>query len=124
MAALDAASFEVKFNDPSTGLFKDNVVQARRASQDRTLVEDLADSFYNIVDNPTLTSSPFRGAYDASGNTYPASGGSGVAGAIMAGDEWRFSVAGTLDGGLWPVKTIAKALIDTPGQTDANWRLY
>jgi hypothetical protein len=124
MAALDAATFIVKYNDASTGLFKANVTQNRSTLQDRTLVEDLADSFYNKVDNPLLLNSIFRGAYDASGNTYPASGGSGTAGAIRAGDEWYFSVGGTLDGGLWPIKTIAKALVDTPGQTDANWRLY
>jgi hypothetical protein len=124
MAALDAATFIVKYNDSSTGLFKANVTQNRSTLQDRTLVVDLTDSFYNKVDNPLVLNSPFRGAYDASGNTYPAAGaGSGTAGAIRAGDEWYFSVAGTLDGGLWPIGTIAKALVNTPGQTTTNWRL-
>jgi hypothetical protein len=58
-----------------------------------------------------------RGNYDASGNTYPALGGSGTAGAILKGDIWYISVSGTslLQGGT------LRALIDTPGQTSGNW---
>jgi hypothetical protein len=83
----------------------------------------IGEMLENIIDT-TVGSSKFRGAYDASGNTFPAAGaGSGVAGAIIAGDEWYLSVAGTLDGGLWPIGTIAKALVNTPGQTTTNWRL-
>lgn len=37
-----------------------------------------------------------RGNYDASGNAYPTTGGSGVAGAILKGDLWVISVPGTL----------------------------
>ncbi len=48
-----------------------------------------------------------RGSYDASVNTFPAAGGSGTAGAIMKGDIWYISVAGSLGG--------------TPGQTATNW---
>jgi hypothetical protein len=124
MSALDAATFIVKYNDGTSGLFKANITQNRSTLQDRTLVQDVADSFYNSVDYPLLANSIFRGAYDASTNLFPAAGlGSGVGGAIRAGDEWYFSVAGTLDGGLWPIGTIAKALVDAPGQTTTNWRL-
>lgn len=64
----------------------------------------------------------WRGAHDASGNTYPAAGtGSGVAGAIQAGDEYYLSVGGTLNGDVWNVDTILKAKVDTPGQTNSNW---
>ena len=67
----------------------------------------------------------FRGAYNASGNTFPAAGsGSATGGAIQAGDTYYFSVAATsLDGGAWPIGTIAIALTNTPGQTTTNWRL-
>lgn len=58
----------------------------------------------------------FRGAWDASGNLLPSS-------SVLAGHEWYFSVAGTFGGELYPVGTIAKALVDTPGQTLSNWRL-
>jgi hypothetical protein len=115
MAQRTITQFKALYGSSGT-LFPDNTTGEISEGDVRAFGEDIADSF--------SFQQYFRGAYDASGNTYPASGGSGVSGAIKAGDEWYFSVAGTLDGGLWPVKTIAKALIDTPGQTDANWRLY
>jgi hypothetical protein len=62
-----------------------------------------------------------RGNYDASVNTYPASGGSGAAGAIAKGDIWRVSVAGTLGTQAVQVGDSIRALQDAPGQTDANW---
>ncbi len=70
--------------------------------------------------------SKFRGAFDASvTDVYPSTGGSGVSGAVMAGDEWFVSVSGdnTDYGGTMPVKTILKALINTPGQTAGNWKI-
>jgi hypothetical protein len=62
-----------------------------------------------------------RGNYDASGNTFPASGGSGAAGAIKKGDLWYISVAGTLGSVAVNVGDTVRALADTPGQTAGNW---
>lgn len=62
-----------------------------------------------------------RGSYDASGNVYPSSGGSGTAGAILKGDIWRISVAGTLGGTAVVAGDTVRALQDTPAQMDANW---
>lgn len=64
-----------------------------------------------------------RGNYDASGNTFPASGGSGGAGAILKGDLWTISVAGTLGGQVVTAGDIVRALVDTPGQTAGNWAI-
>lgn len=64
-----------------------------------------------------------RGNYDASGNTFPASGGSGSAGAILKGDIWRISVAGTLGGVSVSVGDWIRSLVDTPGQTASNWAI-
>lgn len=64
-----------------------------------------------------------RGNYDASGNTYPAAGGSGDAGAIKKGDIWTLSVAGTLNGAVRAIGSTVRALSDTPGQTNANWAI-
>lgn len=64
-----------------------------------------------------------RGNYNASGNTFPASGGSGAAGAILKGDLWTISVAGTLGGHPVTAGDVVRALVDTPGQTDANWAI-
>lgn len=62
-----------------------------------------------------------RGNYDASVNTFPASGGSGTAGAVLKGDLWTISVAGTLGGTAVTAGDAVRALVDTPGQTAGNW---
>jgi len=56
----------------------------------------------------------YRGSYDASTNLFPATGGSGLIGAILSGDFWICSVAGTL--GSTPVTTgdLIIAIVDTP----------
>ncbi len=65
----------------------------------------------------------YRGAYNASVNTFPASGGSGTAGAIMKGDMWVVSNAGTLGGTAVQVGDSLIANVDTPGQTAGNWNI-
>ncbi len=65
----------------------------------------------------------YRGAYDASGNTYPTTGGSGTAGAVMKGDMWIISVAGTLGGDAVQIGDSIIANTDTPGQTAGNWNI-
>lgn len=62
-----------------------------------------------------------RGNYDASVNTFPASGGSGTAGAILKGDLWTISVSGTLGGVNVTAGDVLRAKSDTPGQTAGNW---
>lgn len=62
-----------------------------------------------------------QGNYDASGGTFPTTGGSGPAGAIAKGDVFRVSVAGTLGGVAYSVGGSFRALIDAPGQTAGNW---
>jgi hypothetical protein len=64
-----------------------------------------------------------RGNYDASVNTFPAAGGSGTAGAILKGDIWYISVAGTLGGSAVNIGDSVRALVDTPAQTAANWSI-
>lgn len=64
-----------------------------------------------------------RGNYDASGNVFPSSGGSGTAGAILKGDLWYISVGGTLGGTSVVVGSSVRALVDTPGQTSSNWSI-
>jgi hypothetical protein len=64
-----------------------------------------------------------RGNFDASGNVFPSSGGSGSAGAIMKGDLWTISVAGTLGGHPVTAGDVVRALVDAPGQTDSNWAI-
>lgn len=63
-----------------------------------------------------------RGGYDASVNSWPTTGGSGTAGAIMKGDLWFVTVAGTL-GVAVAIGASFRALVDTPGQTAGNWNI-
>jgi hypothetical protein len=64
-----------------------------------------------------------RGNYDASSNLFPATGGSGVAGAVLKGDLWYISVTGTLGGVSVPVGASVRALVDAPAQTSTNWSI-
>lgn len=64
-----------------------------------------------------------RGNFDASGNAFPTTGGSGTAGAILKGDLWTVSVAGTLGGHAVTAGDVVRALTDTPGSTDGNWAI-
>lgn len=64
-----------------------------------------------------------RGNYDASGNVFPSSGGSGSSGAILKGDIWTISVAGTLGGTSVIAGQTVRAKIDTPGSTSGNWAI-
>lgn len=64
-----------------------------------------------------------RGNYDASTNLFPATGGSGGAGAVLKGDLWYISVTGTLGGVSVPVGASVRALVDTPAQTSGNWSI-
>lgn len=74
---------------------------------------DLAAATAGLWDN--------RSNYDASGNAYPSTGGSGTSGAILKSDQWRISVAGTLGGTAVSVGDVLVALVDTPGSTSSNW---
>jgi hypothetical protein len=62
-----------------------------------------------------------RGNWDASGNVFPTTGGSGSSGAIKKGNLWFISVAGTLGGTAVRVGDQIRALVDAPGQTASNW---
>jgi len=64
-----------------------------------------------------------RGNYDASGDVFPSSGGSGVGGAVNKGDIWYISVAGTLGGTAVTAGYSIRALVDNPAQTSSNWAI-
>lgn len=65
----------------------------------------------------------YRGSYDASANLFPATGGSGILGAILSWDFWICSVAGTLGGTPVTLGDLIIAIVDTPWQTAGNWDL-
>jgi len=73
------------------------------------------------VDNAVTGLLDDRGSFNASSNTWPSTGGSGTAGAILKGDLWYISVAGTLGGTAVKIGDSIRALVDTPGSTATNW---
>jgi hypothetical protein len=75
------------------------------------------------VANGTVGLLDYRGSYDASTNLFPATGGSGLAGAILKGDFYICSVGGTLGGTAVTPGDLIIAIVDTPGQTSGNWDL-
>lgn len=67
-----------------------------------------------------------RGSFTPSGTSpgaYPSTGGSGTAGAIMKGDLWFMSASGYLGTTAVSAGATVRALVNTPGQTDANWNI-
>lgn len=63
------------------------------------------------------------GGYDASVNTFPITGGSGISGTVLKGDLWFASVAGTLGGTYIQIGSSFRALVDDPGQIANNWNI-
>jgi hypothetical protein len=98
-----------------------NTSTALASASDTQLPSALAVKSY--VDNAVTGLYDDRGNYDASVNTFPASGGSGAAGAVVKGDIWRVTVAGTLGAAAVQVGDTVRALSDAPGQTAANWAI-
>lgn len=80
----------------------------------------VSDLFSDIIDSKP--NNPLRGNYDASVNTFPASGGTGTSGAVLRGNMFTVTVAGTINGEFVPIGTVLMALTDSPGQTESNWR--
>lgn len=69
-----------------------------------------------------------RGAYTPSGGNYPTTGGSGTSGAVKKGNYWVASGitgSGSTTIGTQTInnKDSLIALVDLPGQTDANWEI-
>lgn len=81
-------------------------------------IEDLPTQ--NGISTNTLTDT--GNTWDASSGSYPTTGGTGTAGAIVKADAFTVSVAGTQDGVDYLVGDQLYALVNTPGQTAANWK--
>jgi hypothetical protein len=64
-----------------------------------------------------------RGNYNASGNVFTTTGGSGIGGAIMNGDWFTISVKGFVYPDSLRVGYIIVAKNDNPGQTNNNWNI-
>lgn len=91
------------------------------ATQGRTVLDVYSKSEVNAL---VVGLWDDRGNYDPTATSdYPTTGGSGTAGAILKGDIWTVSVAGTISGNTVSVGDTVRALVDSPGLTDANWAI-
>jgi hypothetical protein len=75
----------------------------------------------NYADLLVASALSLRGGYDASGNAWPTTGGTGTSGAIKTGNIWYVSAPGVLGGKSVVIGDSFFAVTDTPGQTNANW---
>lgn len=100
-----------------------NPVVGTQASSDNSTLAASTAYVTNAIATAVTGLLNYRGSYDASTNLFPATGGSGIAGAILKGDFWICSVAGTLGGTAVTPGDLIIALVNTPAQTAANWDL-
>jgi hypothetical protein len=110
----------VNINTPKAEVVHDLLIELTAPSIKKNGVElatitDVNNAIIGLLDD--------RGNYDASINLFPSSGGSGTSGAILKGDLWTISVAGTLGGVVVTVGDVVRCLSNTPGQTSANWTI-
>lgn len=98
----------------------ETVAGANTESRVADMIEDLIDSKPSILGAGVLT---ICGYYDASSNIFPSTGGTGTGSAILKGNAFRTSGAGTLGGVSVPIDSLLIAWVDNPGQTLANWKI-
>lgn len=108
----------LQFQDEGVNLGDKKVTTVNIVGDD--VVATRSGDVVTVTHSATSSAEHYRGLYDASGGTYPATGGS-TGGDPQAGDHWAVSVA---DAGFkFPVGSILMALTSSPGQTDSNWRI-
>ena len=100
---------------------EDKPVSTEQATADALVLSTANTYTDNQISSAVAGLLDDRGNYDASGNVFPSTGGSGTAGAILKGDLWTISVAGTLGGNAVTVGDVVRALVDSPAQTSSNW---
>lgn len=64
------------------------------------------------------------GVFDASVNLFPTTGGTGAGGSILRGNQFQVSVEGVINSIAIPEGATLQALVNNPGQTTSNWRIF
>lgn len=104
------------------------------ANKSLNIVTDAASDvkYPSVKATKTYADSLVTGLLDDRGNftpsltspgAWPTTGGSGTAGAIMKGDIWFCSASGFMGTTAVVAGASFRAVIDTPGQTAANWNV-
>ena len=111
------------FDDMVDSKINNDKIDTNTALGTSDLVVPSQKAVKSYVDGVTTGLLNDRGNYDASTNLYPAVGGSGTGGTVKKGDIWYISVPGTLGATSVLVGYSVRALVDNPGQIDANWAI-
>lgn len=120
VTSLNEQSTNVQF--PGAKLMFDELGKKENAGVAATLDASVLSTAKSYADYLVVGLWDDRGGFDASINTYPVSGGSGLSGSILKGDIWTISVistCGELSG--YGIGSTVRALSDNPGQTSSNW---
>lgn len=108
---------DVKPSSINTTHLADNINVSKFVNDSDYATKAYADSLVTSIFRPA-------GDWDASGNTFPTTG-TGPGDTIRSGDTYNTSVAGTPSGfETLDVGDNFYALIDNPGQTPANWKVF
>ena len=136
-AGTTASKLKIEIEAATSLKFREGKVYARVVSGDTNVLYTVGGDRISLPDYHILTAyltrpeedegdvttviEHSRGAYDASGNIMPSTGGAGTAGAVLMGDFWYLDPGGTLFGTPYATNTRIEARINNPGQTQANW---
>ena len=109
---------------PQTEPSLDNSTKLATTEFVNTVANAAITTANNYADGLVVNLWDDRGTFNPSSGAWPtnANGGSGVSGAIQAGDVWTSSGAGMLTGGVnVEVGDVIRALVDLAGNTSTDW---
>lgn len=95
---LNAVGAKKIYDTPERQISNNDLIQNRNYLVQYSSVVDSGTGGFIVVGDISHERLSYRDTFDASGGAFPSTGGSGYLGAIIVGDVWRVSVAGTLGG--------------------------
>lgn len=108
-------------NSIALGLKEDSINKASSFNTVNNILYPTIQAVKAYVDALLVSVLKDCGSWDASGNVFPSTGGTGAGGAIIKGNFWYVNTAGTLGGQAVTKGDSFRALVDNPGQTATNW---
>lgn len=95
---IDSVGAKKIYETPERQISINDLVQGRSYLVQYDTALDAAAGGFVVIGEVSHEELMYRDLFDASGNAFPTTGGTGYAGAIRVGDLWVISVSGTLDG--------------------------
>lgn len=114
----DDGNFKFWLKKPASGT--SNLVAPETTGEETIATRPWVES---QIDSAVVGLLDDRGNWNPADGLFPNIGGSGTGGAVLKGDLWTISVAGTLGGVAVTAGDVVRALVDSPGQTASNWSI-